>query len=75
MEEKHGNLHIVAKVLEKMDKIYREVLYYLYFEGLSYEEIADVLRCSVGTVKSRIFNAKKKFKEIYEANNLMMKNL
>lgn len=66
-KQKHGNLHIVAKVLEKLENIYREVLYYLYFEGLSYEEIADVLRCSIGTIKSRIFNAKKKFKEIYES--------
>jgi len=28
------------------------------FEGLSYEEIAEVMRCPVGTVRSRIFRAR-----------------
>lgn len=28
------------------------------FEGLSYEEIADVMGCPVGTVRSRIFRAR-----------------
>lgn len=28
------------------------------FEGLSYEEIADVMECPVGTVRSRIFRAR-----------------
>ena len=27
-------------------------------EGLSYEEIADVMECPVGTVRSRIFRAR-----------------
>ena len=28
------------------------------FEGMSYEEIADVMACPVGTVRSRIFRAR-----------------
>jgi RNA polymerase sigma-70 factor (ECF subfamily) len=27
-------------------------------EGLSYEEIADVMNCPIGTVRSRIFRAR-----------------
>jgi len=34
-----------------------------HYQGMSYEEIAKVLRCSKGTVKSRIFRAKTKLKE------------
>ena len=28
------------------------------FEGLSYEQIADVVKCPVGTVRSRIFRGR-----------------
>jgi RNA polymerase sigma-70 factor (ECF subfamily) len=35
----------------------RQALVLRYSEHLSYEEIAQILRCPLGTVKSRIFNA------------------
>jgi len=44
------------------------------FEGLSYEEIADVMACPVGTVRSRIFRARavieKHIKELMDEENL-----
>jgi RNA polymerase sigma-70 factor (ECF subfamily) len=33
-------------------------------EGLSYEEIAEMMKCSLGTVMSRLFYARKKLQEM-----------
>ena len=33
------------------------------FEGLSYEEMAQVMKCSVGTVMSRLHYARKKIQQ------------
>jgi RNA polymerase sigma-70 factor, ECF subfamily len=51
-----------AKVLEAIDALptdFREVLVLSDMEGLSYGEIAESLRIPVGTVKSRLFRARR----------------
>ena len=42
---------------------FREILVLREVQGLSYEEIAEVLRCSKGTVESRLFRARARLKE------------
>ena len=37
---------------------------YVFFEGLKQEEIAELLDIQIGTVYSRLHNAKKKLKSI-----------
>jgi len=49
---------IVHSALGKLPPKYRAALVLSEFEGLSYKEISEVLNCSVGTVKSRIFRAR-----------------
>lgn len=43
-------------------------LYMYYTAGLSVEEIANALKIPVGTVKSRLYNARKMIKEYMEVN-------
>jgi len=42
----------------------RTVIVLKEIEGLSYEEIAEVLDVSIGTVKSRISRAREELKEV-----------
>ena len=43
----------------------KEILYLFYYLELSQKEIANCLEIPVGTVKSRLYNAKQNFKEKY----------
>ncbi|MBU43203.1 MAG: RNA polymerase subunit sigma-70 [Spirochaetaceae bacterium] len=48
--------------INTLDKRYREILVMRYFDDLSYQEIASVLKIQVGTVKSRLFKARELLK-------------
>lgn len=50
--------------LQKLPPEYREVLVLRYVEELPYEEIAEILRISLGTVKSRIHRARSELREL-----------
>jgi RNA polymerase sigma-70 factor (ECF subfamily) len=55
------------KVLEAMKRLpedQREVVFLTFYEGLAYKEIARMLEIPEGTVKSRMFHAKRKLAEV-----------
>lgn len=52
------------KQLEHLNDEHREVLVLRYMEELSYEEIADILGLSLGTVKSRIHRARNELRDV-----------
>jgi RNA polymerase sigma-70 factor (ECF subfamily) len=54
---------ITHAVLDELPEIFRAVIVMREFEDLSYQEIADVLQISIGTVESRLFRARARFKE------------
>ena len=49
---------MVNRTLQLLPKDLRMALTLREFEGLSYEDIANVMECPVGTVRSRIFRAR-----------------
>ena len=54
---------ITSEVLDELPEIFRTVLVLREFEELSYQEMADVLGVSIGTVESRLFRARARFKD------------
>jgi RNA polymerase sigma-70 factor, ECF subfamily len=50
----------VARISPKL----RPVLVMYDLQGMSYQEIAEILGCPLGTVKSRLFNARMQLKEL-----------
>ncbi len=48
----------IAEAIEQLPDDLRTAISLREVEGLSYEEIADVMTCPIGTVRSRIFRAR-----------------
>jgi RNA polymerase sigma-70 factor (ECF subfamily) len=57
---------VTREVLATLPDKYRTILVLREFQDLSYTEMAEVLACSIGTVESRLFRARKRFKEALE---------
>jgi RNA polymerase sigma-70 factor, ECF subfamily len=58
--EKH---ELIENALARINPLFREVVVLRDVEDLSYEEIADVLQISLGTVKSRILRGREALRE------------
>ena len=54
----------IHEALNDVEPRHREVLVLYFLEAFSLSEIAAVVGCSEGTVKSRIYYAKRRMKEI-----------
>ena len=55
---------VLAHAMSQMPPIFRSVLVLRELNGLSYQEIASVEGCSVGTVKSRLFRARVQLRKL-----------
>ncbi|MCP4442670.1 MAG: RNA polymerase sigma factor [Aureispira sp.] len=61
-----NRLKNLSKALEQLTEAHKEVFVLKYSNGLTIKEIAQILDCSEGTVKSRLFYALKKTKEFLQ---------
>ena len=66
--EKNERDEFLRKSIASLDEVYKTVITLYDIEGLSYEEIAEVMKCPVGTVKSRIYRARDALRKLLEKN-------
>ncbi|HUJ71290.1 MAG TPA: sigma-70 family RNA polymerase sigma factor [Verrucomicrobiae bacterium] len=59
-------VELVSRRMNELPRRFREVLVLRNVESLSYEQIATVLDCSVGTVKSRLARAREQLRKAME---------
>lgn len=75
MEPREGPEELVTRerlqqrlrsALQQLSQPHREVVELTFYQGLSYQEIAEIMQCSVNTVKTRMFYAKKYLRDHLE---------
>ena len=59
-------LEALSEGLENLPEELKVALVFREFDGLTYEEIAEVMECPVGTVRSRIFRAREALEKIID---------
>jgi RNA polymerase sigma-70 factor (ECF subfamily) len=66
---KKQSLNILKTSISKLPEKQRTVLVLKEYNELTFEEIADVIRCPVSTVKSRLYKGLENLKQIYNSSN------
>ena len=61
--ERNEEVLIVRSFIDQLKPEYREVIVLREYQGLSYEEIADVIGTTIAAIKAKLFKARK---ELYE---------
>jgi len=56
---------LTHEVLDALPEIFRTVLILREFEEMAYQDMADMLGISIGTVESRLFRARARFKDAF----------
>lgn len=56
----------ISKAINSLKPKFKEVIMLYEIENKSYEEISEKLKCPIGTVKSRLYNAKKELAQMLQ---------
>ncbi|MBI3993614.1 MAG: sigma-70 family RNA polymerase sigma factor [Candidatus Lambdaproteobacteria bacterium] len=62
--EKNELREILNNAIAQLSEKLQSIIILKEIEGFTYEEIAEILNCSRGTVKSRLFRARERLKEL-----------
>ena len=57
---------LLAEVMQELSPTHRAVVDLTYYHELDYNEIARILDCPVGTVKTRMFHARRQLRRLLE---------
>jgi len=71
------NNELKVRLWEAIDKLsdkHREVIILRHFQNLSYEQMAQMLYCSKGTVTSRLYQARGRLKELLNERKEVSQN-
>jgi RNA polymerase sigma-70 factor, ECF subfamily len=57
----------VKSCIDKLAGVQKEIVQLTFYSEMAYQEIAEVINCPVGTVKSRMYHAKESLKRCLES--------
>jgi len=60
----------ILQYVKRLPEELRTALVLFYLEGMRYQEIAEAMECPVGTIRSRLFEARERIKRMMEGAKL-----
>jgi len=57
---------LIRQALAELPAEKRELLILVRYQGLKYQEIAEILDCEIGTVKARVFRALRELADVFQ---------
>ena len=68
ISERNEKAEVLRRAIARLDENQRLVVTLFDLNGMSYEEIAAIVKCPVGTVKSRLYRARESLRKILAEN-------
>jgi len=67
--EKLEQTQLVRRLIDRLPEGYRNLIHLIYYQGLKYSEVAEMLKVPTGTIKSRMHTAVLKLTELWNQSH------